>query len=381
MQPLVKEAQTLFKTQSKTIQNSSQANKGLVFDRFFDGYSDDFSVAQGKDTDELSKLVGACGNSQQLRDSATRRIQLTTALGGKFGVFKTDWHFVTGMGNNHPAENGFSWHRTLGTPYLPGSAVKGLLRAWMEEWQLGGEDNKEERAELVHAWFGRDAKTEGSSDGGKAGDLIFFDALPVEPPTVQVDIMTPHMGKWYEKGDGRIDAESQPGDWHSPVPVSFLVTSDARFVFAIAPRTEAAKKHVEEAFEHLQKALAWLGAGAKTAAGYGHMSFDEKDSLDRFKRAKREQEEAEQARLLASLSEEQQIIASFTQRRKAGEDKNVGGGGQLAQDMAAACEAAEGWSAEDKKALDAEARAVLKHVGINLRKNNRWRQRLNALAE
>ena len=35
---------------------------------------------------------------------------------------------VTGMGNPHPLESGFTWHPTLGMPYLPGSAV-GLVRA------------------------------------------------------------------------------------------------------------------------------------------------------------------------------------------------------------------------------------------------------------
>jgi len=57
---------------------------------------------------------------------------MVSALGGEFAVFATDWHFVTGMGSSHPAENGFSWHPVLGTPYLPGAGVKGLLRAWME---------------------------------------------------------------------------------------------------------------------------------------------------------------------------------------------------------------------------------------------------------
>jgi CRISPR-associated protein Cmr6 len=31
-------------------------------------------------------------------------------------------------------ENGFLWHPTLGVPYLPGAAVKGLVRAYVEHW-------------------------------------------------------------------------------------------------------------------------------------------------------------------------------------------------------------------------------------------------------
>lgn len=379
MQPLVKEARELFEKHRSAIQNSSNANKGLVFERLYNGYDENFKVDKTADTEQLRELIGACGNNQQLADSATRRIQLVTVLGGDFGVFKTDWHFVTGMGNNHPTENGFSWHRTLGTPYLPGSAVKGLLRAWLEAWVLAGEENKQQRENLVHEWFGRNAKEQGASDGGKAGELIFFDALPVEQPKVQLDIMTPHMGKWYEKGDGRIDAESQPGDWHSPVPVSFLVTSDARFLFSIAPRTEAAKAYVKKAMEHLKDALAWLGAGAKTASGYGHMSFDEQDSLARFRRASEARKEAEAAALVASLTEEQQVILSFVKRREAGESQGDGAGCALGQDLSTACENASGWSAEDKQAMVTEARLVLQHLGVNLRRNNRWRDRLRAL--
>lgn len=283
MQPLTKEARDLFHANKNTL---DKANKGLLFERFFDGYLPGFSVEQGNNAEDLSTLVGACGNNQELADAASRRVQLTSSLGGEFGVFKTDWHFVSGMGNAHPVENGFTWHPVYGTPYLPGSSVKGLLRAWMEVW-ANAEQSEEDRTHLIHTWFGRSAGTDGKGDAGKAGDLIFLDALPIESPRVSVDIMTPHMGKWYEQGGERITEESQPGDWHNPVPVPFLVASDARFVFSIVPRTPEAQKEglAEEAMDHLKNALAWLGAGAKTAAGYGHMTFDEKDTLLRFKSA------------------------------------------------------------------------------------------------
>lgn len=283
MQPLSQEARALYKKQRLAL---DKANKGLLFERFYDGYENDFSLEQGSHAAELNSLgiIGRCGSESELKEAAKRRVNLVSELGGQFGVFATDWHFVSGMGNAHPVENGFTWHPVYGTPYLPGSSVKGLLRAWMEHW-ANAEQDKEQRQQLVHDWFGRSAGTGGKSDAGKAGDLIFFDAIPVERPAVSVDIMTPHMGKWYEQGGEKITAESQPGDWHSPVPVPFLVTADARFVFSVAPRTPKAQVDglAEQAMEHLKDALAWLGAGAKTAAGYGHMSFDERDTLLRFK--------------------------------------------------------------------------------------------------
>lgn len=277
MQPLTKEARDLFRNIRNDLQ---QANKGLLFDRFYNGYEADFSTTQGNDAAELQLFVGSCGEQNQLADAAARRVKLAGSLGGQFGVFKTDWHFVSGMGNAHPVENGFTWHPVYGAPYLPGSSVKGLLRAWMEVW-ASADQSAEERQALIDDWFGRDAV---KGDSGKAGELIFFDALPIERPKISVDIMTPHMGKWYEQGGEKITPESQPGDWHDPRPVPFLVASDARFVFVIAPRTPAAKDSelARQAMEHLKHALAWLGAGAKTAAGYGHMSFDADDTLLRF---------------------------------------------------------------------------------------------------
>lgn len=281
MQPLTKEARKLYSDKRAEIRGSENkgfVNKGLIFERFYDGYDDSFKDGKHSDTEQLRELIGSCGDANQIITAARRRHDLVKSLQGEHGVFSTDWHFVTGMGSSHPAENGFTWHHTLGTPYLPGSSVKGLLRGWMEAWVYEGDDNKAKREAVVHAWFGRDAKAEGSKDNGKAGDLIFFDAIPVEQPDVLLDIMTPHMGKWYEQGGDRITPESQPGDWHSPVPVNFLVTEKAKFLFAIAPRTEEAKAYVKEAMDYLKEALAWLGAGAKTAAGYGHMSFDEYSS-------------------------------------------------------------------------------------------------------
>ena len=41
--------------------------------------------------------------------------------------------FTTGLGNEHPLENGFAFLNPYGLPYLPGSGVKGVLRRAAEE--------------------------------------------------------------------------------------------------------------------------------------------------------------------------------------------------------------------------------------------------------
>jgi len=44
--------------------------------------------------------------------------------------------FVTGMGLDHPIENGFAFLDPYGLPYLPGSSIKGVLRRAAEELAL-----------------------------------------------------------------------------------------------------------------------------------------------------------------------------------------------------------------------------------------------------
>ncbi|RME63090.1 MAG: type III-B CRISPR module RAMP protein Cmr6, partial [Caldilineae bacterium] len=62
-------------------------------------------------------------------------------------------------------------------------------------------------------------------------------------------------------------------DWHSPNPIPFLTVAPGNeFLFAVLPRrpeVEQDCKDAETAARWLKQALATLGAGAKTAAGYG----------------------------------------------------------------------------------------------------------------
>ena len=172
--------------------------------------------------------------------------------------FKTTSRLVIGIGQDHPVENGFLWHPTLGVPYIPGSSIKGMLRNWMLEW-ADGATNK--------AWF--------ESDIAKGvGQLIFLDALPLEVPKLEADVITPHYGPYYR------DPNTQPpADWHSPVPTPFLtVAVGAKFAIRVIARRgkptdppfdfAAVEKALKDA---LKDAFDVLGIGAKTAVGYGRL--------------------------------------------------------------------------------------------------------------
>ncbi|MEN9374574.1 MAG: hypothetical protein RIR79_2126 [Pseudomonadota bacterium] len=232
-------------------------NTGLWFTRFFnqyDEYKDDEGKSKSQKLEWLQDIAkNAIGDGKKIKDLNDRQRELCKSLGGTFIEVETQSNFVTGMGLSHPVENGFTFHPTLGVPYLPASSVKGLLRGWVEAWM----DNDENDSTEYERWFGT---TECS------GELIFFDALPTKPVHLGCEIMTPHMGKWYEKGD----ENNPPADWYSPVPVPFLVVQPkTKFHFMIAPRLTGGD--VTKAMEELKNALEWIGAGAKTASGYGRM--------------------------------------------------------------------------------------------------------------
>lgn len=219
---------------------------------------------------------GMCGNNDELKRQWLRRWEMVVKLGGYNLCLKTDSPFVTGLGREHPVENGFLWHHTLGVPYLPGSSVKGMIRAWIEQWA----DEKDE--EEINRIFGPKQQTERP----QVGEVVFLDALPLDKVRLKADIMTPHYGEYYQNKE-RPEA---PGDWISPVPIPFLtVKEDTTFHFAIVSRRQdcletpavsgesrgGRRSDCETVLDWLKDALEWIGAGAKTAVGYGRMSCDE----------------------------------------------------------------------------------------------------------
>ncbi|NEX15496.1 MAG: type III-B CRISPR module RAMP protein Cmr6 [Halochromatium sp.] len=294
-------------------------HRGLWYERFFDRYDVDWTVLKEK-KDSKGKRLQREGKASWVEDNAKlagqgdtldlavqRQLALATTLGGRGAVFQADWHFATGLGLPHPVENGFAWHPTLGVPYLAGSAVKGLVRAWVEVWDESlGDANSKPRQQRLEHWFGF-ADQPVSVDGqvgerraSQAGAFLFFDALPLKPVCLRADVMTPHLGKWYEQGgeieDWRHEPDKVPADWHAPVPVPFLVVDKPSLLFSIAPRCpDCPKEELDAVFKALKQALQWLGAGAKTAVGYGLMQEDEKATSDLYQDQERREQQHKQA--------------------------------------------------------------------------------------
>jgi CRISPR-associated protein Cmr6 len=218
--------------------------------------------------------------------------------------------FTTGLGNEHPLENGFAFLNPYGLPYLPGSGVKGVIRraaqelacgdwgecrGWSEEMRYSieigtGKDKRKLPLSMLDVLFGREPQS-GEGDHVR-GALTFWDVIPqIAGGSLMVEIMTPHQSHYYQqKGERKTGDSTNPHDSGQPAPISFLtVPPESFFVFHVVCDTAHQarlapdlaetgddgrprwQKLIEAAFEH---AFAWLGFGAKTAVGYGAMTIE-----------------------------------------------------------------------------------------------------------
>ena len=176
--------------------------------------------------------------------------------------------FATGLGNEHPIENGFAFLTPYGLPYLAGSGVKGILRRAMQE--LGDEGETGFTDDTINALFGPE-KIDKPEDA-RRGALDCWDVFPSPAGgKLVVEIMTPHFGKYYQ-------GVETPHDSGAPVPVSFLaVPAKSQFDFHVVCQPDrlppalqnAWRKLLDRAFQH---AFEWVGFGAKTSVGYGAMA-------------------------------------------------------------------------------------------------------------
>jgi CRISPR-associated protein Cmr6 len=295
----------------KDVEPKDRAHRGLWYDKFCNRWDEQWTLGAEK-KEWIKTVAGPCGDEVRLKQAALQRQRMLSTVFHMAEpiLMEITGPFVTGLGQQHPVENGFLWHHTLGVPYLPGSSVKGLVRGWVEG---GWEDLPEsQRRERLLDWFGSDAKQpQDRAKPARAGRFILFDAIPVSPVRLACDIMTPHMGAWYSDGAIRAgESDTIPADWHDPTPIPFLVVEKATFAFAIAPRKAEYASELGAVNDILVKALTELGAGAKTAVGYGRMTADD-DALNMYRDWVEAIREAEERRRQLKLSEAQRMIERF----------------------------------------------------------------------
>lgn len=165
-----------------------------------------------------------------------------------------------GLGNSSPLENGLALHHTYGVPYLPGSALKGLLRRVAERYGL----SQQERAVLLGE--GPDPR---GKNPGSAAYLVYWDGWldPGSTRPFQQDVIAVHHPVYY----GSRGRQAWPTDFDDPNPVAFLsVRPGVKFHIPITCPAENAQDWPYKAAEMLKWGLEHLGLGGKTNAGYGY---------------------------------------------------------------------------------------------------------------
>lgn len=309
--------------------------------------------------------------------------------------------FTTGLGNEHPLENGFAFLNPYGLPYLAGSGVKGVLRTaakelasgqWdSQEWQHAEDPRHEVNnpqgqrlfdASDLDVLFGSEAL---DGENHLRGVLSFWDVIPqIEGNSLMVEIMTPHQSHYYQGKD--VGGSTNPHDSGSPNPISFLtVPPKSQFAFHVAcdsarlehlapdlAANDRWKALLTEAFEH---AFAWLGFGAKTSVGYGAMDRDTKIEAKLANAQAQAQAAAEQAAKMASLSDNARLIEEYVLASKNRAEQLRGGKDKPNTDLHAkartlsktALEGAD-WTAEEKRAAaEALAEWLPKVVAVDMK--------------
>lgn len=182
-------------------------------------------------------------------------------------VADTEWRLAVGVGDRANAyELGLSMHGTYGWPVIPGSALKGMALAY-----ACGEDPV-----LLRQVFGWPLPHLDPGPAGAAvGGVCFLDALPdPDPVTVHRDVLTPHVKPYYDDAVNNVRATHRrpPAEYHKPEVIKFLSVS-GRFAIDIVG---ADPEHVRRAAQWVSAAGNELGAGAKTAAGYGYLQVSKR---------------------------------------------------------------------------------------------------------
>ncbi len=128
---------------------------GHRFGLYFAGWQDDWQLPKEGKAEELGKLaaLGATATAQ-LGALRARQAALASQTGDtvlRVSAVSTA-PFTTGLGIEHPRENGFAFLDPYGLPYLPGSGVKGVLRRAAEELALA-EGAAAQGWDIVALWW------------------------------------------------------------------------------------------------------------------------------------------------------------------------------------------------------------------------------------
>jgi CRISPR-associated protein Cmr6 len=342
------------------LKDFSDAPPGHRFSLYYAGWNGDWSKPKSGVVPILDALRRLPEHSIKLLDAiCARQNSAAQMLGDQVLALPCigTAPFATGLGNEHPLENGFAFLTPYGLPYLAGSGIKGVIRKAAEEL-AGGEwgNTKGWNEDAIRALFGPGEGDHTRDTHPQQGALRFWDVLPIlQKNEMTVEIMTPHHGEYYQ-------GKHSPHNSENPNPISFLaVPAKSRFTFIIECNAALLRDTtlqqtwgnlLKAAFDHAGK---WQGFGAKTAVGYGRMELDEKAIEEAREQKERQTLAAERAALSPNLCRIEDFKAAFDDRAKQLPDRRDNPNTKY-HDMARALarEAAD-WNNKEEKLAAADA--------------------------
>ncbi len=220
----------------------------------------------------------------------------------------TQTRLVVGLGSGSVLETSIKLHHIYGVPYIPASAIKGVLRAY-RIWNLAKDDRykflvvekliedfedkkfEKQKDNLINELnkklkkINEDLSEEKLNElksklveyiksidkeqiekiikifgnQQQKGKLIFLDAYPTNFEGFDIDIMNPHFPEYYE-------GDKPPADWQNPNPITFLTIPEGTTFEFFFKNFNVYDRNLE--FD-LKEAFEFIGIGGKTALGYG----------------------------------------------------------------------------------------------------------------
>lgn len=235
----------------------AQFHPGLLLDKWHQPWPANNSKTFARD--QLKRVAGIMGDQALLGRVLQGIRAATSSTPNQRWRCRTSGALTLHLARAGSFENaGICLHAVYGFAYLPGSGLKGLARSYAGNVARA-------KPKDIEDVFGKDTSRE---EDGSAGAVVFHDALPVQWPKLIIDIVNNHHVDYYDRA-------SPPGDWEDPVPVNFLaVAPGTEFEFCLGVRrgTTDPERLLALARGWIDGALVWLGAGAKTNAGYGRFT-------------------------------------------------------------------------------------------------------------
>ena len=234
--------------------DANDAHPGLLIQRGLEEHNDEDKEAKTKHIRDICAIPAGTfyQNAYQRWREATgnelRFKQLELAL---------EQRLFIGLTGGGMLETGCAISHSYGMPYIPGSSLKGVVRAHVRASPFG-----ETHPQMLAELFGTDADPRGPHTEGLSGLVVFHDAWWVpgsaDKPFVEEIVTCHHTG--YYSSDGGTEAS----DFDSPIPNAQIAVQGG-FLFVL----EGEPAWRELAAEMLRSALSQRGIGAKTRTGYG----------------------------------------------------------------------------------------------------------------